>query len=1110
MRRSNSKIIYLFFFFILAIFTNSFGQLYNFRHYNPENGFPQANADAIVQDSSGYLWFATQVGAVRFDGKNYYILDETKGLANNLVVRLFIDNKNQLWIGTRNGLSLYTRDSVFSFYENDGLPSNLINNIWQSNDGSIWVSTSKGIVYLEQSQFKKTSHIPDNLRISDVLNIKNNIYLSSNYGIYEQQNKKITRCVFDTLRNVNVVSLAWNKKNTIWIVTKTGELQEYSLTTKKLNLINPSKNKRFNNYTDLCFDSRNLLWIGTEGNGLICYDGINFNFFSKDNGLHNISVLKILEDTEGNLWIGGRNGVTFFNPVNPFEHYPEANNNSKIGVFGMGQDAENNIWFTTYGNGVSVLKNGQFHYFNEKHGLPDNRFFSVICDSKNNLWFSTAGKGIVKYNGANFTIYDKKNGYLDTRVFKVFEDRDGNIWCCSQFDGIAKFDGSKFIKFTKNDGLSGNTIMSAAEDNFGNIWFGSFGNGITKYENGKFIDYSKKYKIKPQNIRSIACDKNGKIWFGSSNSGVFRIDTIINDTAICYFIDKNKGLNSDNIYFIYSDSRNWLWVGTELGVTKIILDSNSCFSRIKNYGKSEGFIGGETSINGVLEDNEGRIWFGSTLGATVFDWQKETENAVLPKTSIVNVKLFFKEQDWKKSKYNADYRGLPKNLILPYNQNHLSFEYIGISLTNPEKVRYKFYLEGLDNSWSPETDKTEAIYSHIPPGSYTFKVLACNNDGYWNAYPATFSFTINLPFWKTIWFILMLIISVCAIGFIIIRLRIKNLKETKKILELTVKERTAQLELNQKEIQDKNFELQAINFELNSQKAEIEAQRDMVLQQKEHIEKIHGQLTESIYYAKRIQNALQPSDETLSLYFKNSFVFYKPLQIVSGDFYWVTIINQKIYFAVADCTGHGVPGAMMSMLGIAFLNDIVNKAEYKPNEILFQLRDYLIRALHQTGKNSDDYRDGMDIALCCYHPQAKILEYAGANISLYLITKKMEDGDKNRESNIQVHLNCNDISFVEIKTPKIPLAIYENAENIINVSIPIHAEDVLYMFTDGFADQFGGPQNKKYSYPQFRQLLFDIHMQENHIQKNIIWKTFKEWRGRNEQIDDVLVMGIKF
>jgi len=250
------------------------------------------------------------------------------------------------------------------------------------------------------------------------------------------------------------------------------------------------------------------------------------------------------------------------------------------------------------------------------------------------------------------------------------------------------------------------------------------------------------------------------------------------------------------------------------------------------------------------------------------------------------------------------------------------------------------------------------------------------------------------------------------------------------------------------------------------------------------------EITDSIQYASRIQNALLPSSKELDKLLPSYFILNKPRNIVSGDYYWVANKDNKVIVTVADCTGHGVPGAFMSILGIAYLNEILSKSTaVRANEILNQLRGQVIKSLRQTGK-TDEARDGMEIALCVVDFEKKKLQYSGAFRPLYLIR---------------------DNELMELKGDTMPIGFYDDDDSSFkNEELNFLENDIIYMFSDGYVDQLGGPDRKTFKSGKFKQLLIDIHKKPLQEQKRILEFQFDEWKNNNEQIDDIMVMGMRF
>ncbi len=291
------------------------------------------------------------------------------------------------------------------------------------------------------------------------------------------------------------------------------------------------------------------------------------------------------------------------------------------------------------------------------------------------------------------------------------------------------------------------------------------------------------------------------------------------------------------------------------------------------------------------------------------------------------------------------------------------------------------------------------------------------------------------------------------------------------------------------EISEKNEELNQQNEEIAAQRDEIEHQRNFVVSQRDKIAEQKLKITDSIKYASRIQAAIMPPVDVLKDILPNYFILNKPRDIVSGDFYWVGKKDNHLIIAVADCTGHGVPGAFMSMLGIAFLNEIVNKSRiHNAAEILNRLKKQVIFSLHQTGSETEA-KDGMDIAVCLIDLNKKIISFAGANNPLYLI--------RNNE-------------LIEVKGDKMPVGIRVRAKNeFTDNEIEIEKNDIIYLFSDGYIDQFGGPETTKFKSKYFKEKLLQIHKLPIQEQCSDLDKTIEDWKGDLQQLDDILVMGIE-
>lgn len=329
---------------------------------------------------------------------------------------------------------------------------------------------------------------------------------------------------------------------------------------------------------------------------------------------------------------------------------------------------------------------------------------------------------------------------------------------------------------------------------------------------------------------------------------------------------------------------------------------------------------------------------------------------------------------------------------------------------------------------------------------------------------------------------------------------VESISKMNRELEGKVRERTEEIMMQKEEIE--------------AQKEEIEAQLDLTTEQRDTISRQKDQILDSIRYAERIQSAILPPMDHLSETVSDQFILFKPRDIVSGDYYWTTMKGDKLLVAVADCTGHGVPGAFLSMLGIASMNEVVSRSNtINPSEILEYLRKFVIHSLHQTGSRGET-QDGIEIALCVIDTRKKILEYAGANRPLYLIRKKAHKGAHIKRDKQQPAIRPREESashqLIQISGDRMPIGIYEQEPLPFNDSnMPVALGDTLYLFSDGYVDQLGGGSRKTFRSKRFRELLLKIQEEPMEKQKMILAEKLNEWRGGIEQIDDILVIGLR-
>lgn len=812
----STAIKYLFLLFLLPFAVQS--QQYNFRNFTVKDGVAQSQVYSLHQDARGYLWFGTRGGGItRFDGLNFKTFTEKDGLINNYVFKIREDEKHNLWIGTNNGLSQFNGIVFKNFKPENDAVQLMIQDIAFDSKGRKWLATNQGVMLFDGEKFTNVS-----LQLKEEETMVNSILIDKNKVIWYGTGKGL---------------FSIEEKNGHFKLTKYSEKSRYMK----------------NAITAIREDKNGKLWIGTYGDGMYCYNRKKFYRIDLNQELYRQTVLDIYFDDKDNIWIGTLNkGVALYNRVSSsFSWLSENEGLSNNHVRSIVQDKSGSLWFGTSGGGVCNYFGKQFTNYDKSSGLGGNFIYSIFRDSKNQLWIGTSQKGLSILNASGFTNYNASNGFADVKVKAICEDDLGNIYLGTDGEGVYIYDGTEYkpcpgltkkyirgmlkdkngniwiatagnglLKLTPdadapqitvynvNDGLLSSRLTCLHIDKRGRVWYGTESNGIGLVENDQVQKTYLRTKegLRSNSIRSLAEDKSGHLWIGTAGSGIASVPLYqsIQDLKINSY-DHKDGLTSSNVYLLTVDSKNNLFVGSETGLDYISLTQQRKIESIKHFSKGEGFVGVETCQNSVFNDPDGTIWFGSINGLSRYNPANSVKNEHEPITNITDVKLFY--ESISKTPYKAvvgDWNQI-NYIRLPYNQNHLGFDFLAINFSNPEAVKYKWKLVGFDNDWSPESKEHSILYSNINPGKYVFLVKACNEDGIWNQEPVKIAFEIEPPFWMKWWFIALEIFFASALVFLIFkwqanRIRAKaaeaqkKLQMAKEIVEL--EQKTLRLQMN--------------------------------------------------------------------------------------------------------------------------------------------------------------------------------------------------------------------------------------------------------------------------------------------------------------------------
>jgi ligand-binding sensor domain-containing protein len=734
-------------------------------------------------------------GLSRYDGVNFKTFSVNDGLVNNYISCIIEDKKNNLWIGTNNGLSDYN-GIVFKNYQVSGDSAQVsILDIDIDTQGKKWLATNMGVLLFENNQFINISEQLKASRkgINTILADKNEVWYGSEEGLFKivENVSKNGTLKFEKpqkIFNNSVTSIKKDKKGNIWIGTYQDGVHVFD--GKKVQRVVSDPELIHQIIFDIYFDSHENIWFATLLKGVANYNTSSerLTWLTENEGLSSNHTKCITQDNSENFWFGTSGGGVCNYFGKQFTNYDKTSGLAGNFIHSIYRDSKNRLWIGTSDKGLTVLDSLGFRTYNSQNGFSDVKVKAIIEDNNGKLYFGTDGQGIFEFNDTEFKALPEITGkYIRSMV----KDINGNIWIATAGTGIFKLsiteDENKFQRFSTVDGLLHNRVTCLHYDKEGRLWYATENDGIGLIINDKIQKRTITVKdgLQSNAIRSLTEDASGYLWIGTAGYGIASFPLYRKDSKIiCY--DFTKGLTSSNIYLLASDSKNNLFVGTESGLDYLTLDKERNPIEIKHYSKGEGFTGVETCLNSVFKDIDGTIWFGTINGLAKYNPANLVKNENEPITNINDVKLFYipiANTDYKS--FAGDWNRI-SNLYLPFDQNHITFDFTAINFSNPDAVRYQWKLEGFDEEWSPVSKNHSISYSNLGAGDYTFLVKACNEDGVWNKQPVKLSFHISAPFWLKTWFFIVIAILVLGLVYVIfkwreLRIKSKSAEEQKKL-----------------------------------------------------------------------------------------------------------------------------------------------------------------------------------------------------------------------------------------------------------------------------------------------------------------------------------------
>jgi ligand-binding sensor domain-containing protein len=1132
---------------LLSLFTTSLlsqaqQEQIHFKRISLREGLSQSMGKCSFKDKEGYMWFGTLDGLNRYDGYQMTVFrhDPKKpaSVSSSFINDIQEDQAGNLWVATTEGIDRFDRQQeTFIHYPLEGQPTPYVLDIFLDHKGVLWVGLPNALFRWEKDHFRP---YPTQFTINGFRSMteddQGEFWLVSwgNLQRFNPHNQRFSNY------HLNPSQVFQDSKGHLWVSTYEGLLLYNRQTDSFTRFTHQENNPNSlcqNQVLSLAEGPDGRLWIGTQNGGISLFDyrQNRFSTLSQNiddpTSLSNNCVQTLYRDDQGNMWVGtGAGGLNLYSPyAGKFVHYQKILHFNNPNMNAVTGDSQGRIWIGIEDGGLVMLDRhtGQFtHYPNPpKQGAATDVIFSIVDYSRDSL--------AVGYSVASFAFFNKRtgkfnhffpdparpNGLSGTIKTIVLQDRDHNVWM-GDWGGGLSFYSHRSRQFTSyhfdpkdTASLGNNVVFALSEDREGSLWVGTDG-GLDRRDrrSGKFVHYRHDEKdlhsLSHNNVTTLLVDHQGHLWIGTWGGGLNRLDEKTN--RFIHYGHK-EGLSSDVIKGILEDSKGNLWLSTTKGISRFNLQNHS----FRNYDVNDGLQVEDFNRNACYKAADGTMFFAGTAGINMFHPDSLRENPNIPPVVITDFQIFNKSVSLAdKDSPLQQSISQAKELTLSYKQSVFTFEFAALNFTLAGKNQYAYKLEGFDKDWNQVGTKRSATYTNLNPGEYVFRVKASNNDGLWNEQGTSIKVIITPPFWQTWWFRMGVALAILSSAFAFYRIRINAIQAQKAKLEEQVLERTAEVMQQKEELQIVNADmrekqeeilqqqeelqataeqLQTINFELKESQVEIEKQHNS-------LRKANEQVMSSILYANTMQKALLPSEKKISQILPEHFVLYRPKDIVSGDFYWFSHLSKEdlggeesdlVFMAVVDCTGHGVPGAFMSIIGNTLLNEIINfKHTLDPAEILEQLDKGVRSAIDKAeGVNTA----GMDVCLIRMQigeaGQVRVL-YAGAKRPLFYVL------NEHQEVNI---LSADRRSIGGQYTTERPFTTRE---------LIVEKGTTFYLTTDGYTDQ-NNSDRIKLGTARFREVINQVVSLSLSEQKMAFDRVLDEHQQSADQRDDITLIGVK-
>ncbi|HYO84648.1 MAG TPA: two-component regulator propeller domain-containing protein [Bryobacteraceae bacterium] len=754
--------------------------------WGPENGFAPGPVYAISQAKDGYLWIGTEQGLLRFDGQGFRRVEDSDPIqAVRPVIGLTPDSNGDLWVRPRRPSLLRFRSGKFDNpLANLGRPGVTVAATSRTFDGSLLAWMLKGepsAAVLRHDGFKTVS-APVGFSRSPVLalaQLKNGeIWVGTRDAGLFRLHGNHSIAVNDGLPDSKVNCLLPTPEGQIWVGTDNGLVRwdGHKLTTRNI----PSE-LRAGRILALARDRHSNLWIGTNANGLVRLDPQG-QASAEDIGQIREAVTALFEDREGSIWVGRANRLERIRNA-PFVTLEST---KRIAVGPVYADPGGGVWMAPIGGGLMYVKGSAVKRISIA-GI-DKDFVQSLAGANDEIWVGRQNGELthLRFDGATINgamTYNRSHGLPGNTVSAVHRETDGTVWAGTIGGGAVKLDRTGLVTHTTAHGLASNVITSIASTSDGWMWFGT-PRGLSGFSRGAWRTFMSNLELPSPNVNCLFADSRGALWVGTvAGLAVGRRGRI----------QSLAKLLGDNILGIAEDGVGWLWITTSTRVLRIdrrrLSAGTVSAEDFREYGRFDGLVGTEAirRQRALVADDSGRIWLGSRHGVSMFD-PRHGGDASTP--AVVDIHAVVAD---------GEAMDMGQTVRVPPQHRRIIISYAGLSLSSPERVRFRYRMDGFDTKWSEPVAAREAVYTNLGPGGYRFRVIASNPDGEWNGEEAAIQLNVQPAIWQTFWFRTSVVLIVAAAMFLMYWLRFHQLKRQ---LSIRFEERLAERTRIARELHD--------------------------------------------------------------------------------------------------------------------------------------------------------------------------------------------------------------------------------------------------------------------------------------------------------------------